>query len=186
MVCWTDCVVRPGWDHLFLSKSIENTVIAIIVETCDRLGSHAWRLKVFLLDFISLQVDEQNLILSPIGYEKLSLVFLIFSDILPFLQASQVITVNEQLPLTPVEPEVMTERRTVKICCCIPKGDVLLNAWYVNKFLFFLYSEALCMLVDPQKFHLMLRAMTSWPVADVCCQYSIFYSNLRHMQAEIK
>lgn len=111
---------------------------------------------------------------------------IIFSDILPFLQASQVITVNEQLPLTPVEPEVMTERRTVKICCCIPKGDVLLNAWYINKFLFFLYSEALCMLVDPQKFHLMLRAMTSWPVADVCCQYSIFYSNLRHMQAEIK
>ena len=72
------------------------------------------------------------------------LVFLIFSDILPFLQASQVITVNEQLPLTPVEPEVMTERRTVKICCCIPKGDVLLNAWYINMFLFFLYSEALC------------------------------------------
>lgn len=45
------------------------------------------------------------------------------------LKASQVITVNEQLPLTPVEPEVMMERRTVKICCCIPKGDVLLNAW---------------------------------------------------------
>ena len=50
----------------------------------------------------------------------------------PFLQASQVITVNENLPLTSVEPEVITQRRTVKICCCIPKGDVLLNAWYVN------------------------------------------------------
>ena len=46
---------------------------------------------------------------------------------------------NEQLPLTPVEPEVMTERRTVKICCCIPKGDVLLNAWYINMFLFLFY-----------------------------------------------
>lgn len=84
-----------------------------------------------------------------------------YPDIRPFLQASQVITVNEQLPLTPVEPEVMTERRTVKICCCIPKGDVLLNAWYINRFLFFLYSEALCMWVDPQEFHLMLRAMTN-------------------------
>ena len=48
-----------------------------------------------------------------------------------FFQASQVITVNENLPLTSVEPEVFTDRRTVKICCCIPKGDVLLNAWYV-------------------------------------------------------
>ena len=38
---------------------------------------------------------------------------------------------NENLPLTSVEPEVFTDRRTVKICCCIPKGDVLLNAWYV-------------------------------------------------------
>lgn len=45
------------------------------------------------------------------------------------LKASQFITINEHLPLTSVEPEVMTERRTVKICCCIPKGDVLVNAW---------------------------------------------------------
>jgi len=49
------------------------------------------------------------------------------------LKASQVITVNEHLPLTSVEPEIMTDRRTVKICCCIPKGDVLLNAWLDKK-----------------------------------------------------
>lgn len=49
------------------------------------------------------------------------------------LEASQVITVNENLPLTSVEPEVFTDRRTVKICCCIPKGDVLLNAWLDKK-----------------------------------------------------
>ncbi|KAJ7362056.1 hypothetical protein OS493_013145 [Desmophyllum pertusum] len=49
------------------------------------------------------------------------------------LKASQVITVNENLPLTSIEPEVVTARRTVKICCCIPKGDVLLNAWLDKK-----------------------------------------------------
>lgn len=49
------------------------------------------------------------------------------------LKASQHITVNEHLPLTPVEPEKMTDRRIVKICCCIPKGDVLLTAWLDRK-----------------------------------------------------
>lgn len=49
------------------------------------------------------------------------------------LKASQVITVNENLPLSPVEPETVTERRTVKMCCCIPKGDVLLNSWLEKK-----------------------------------------------------
>lgn len=54
-----------------------------------------------------------------------------FLIILCYVEASQVITVNENLPLSPVEPETVTERRTVKMCCCIPKGDVLLNSWYV-------------------------------------------------------
>ncbi|XP_074638850.1 arrestin domain-containing protein A-like isoform X1 [Acropora palmata] len=49
------------------------------------------------------------------------------------LKACQHITVNEHLPLTPLEPEVITARRSVKICCCIPKGDILLNAWLGKK-----------------------------------------------------
>ena len=71
--------------------------------------------------------------------------------ILCYVEASQVITVNENLPLSPVEPETVTERRTVKMCCCIPKGDVLLNSWYVFGFLmdFWIPSQKLsCFLVQ--------------------------------------
>lgn len=161
-VCWIqDCEVQAGlgslcWrvlgqdtlvsECLSPPRSIKWVPVIILVlkttwqnaeGTFDELGSHPRRVKIFQC----FMLHAQNLKLSTISYEQSWFTF-IFSDILPFFQASQVITVNEHLPMMSVEPEVMTDRRTVKICCCIPKGDVLLNAWYINHVFVLLYFRS--------------------------------------------
>ena len=40
--------------------------------------------------------------------------------------------VNENQSLSSAEPEQVADERTVKICCCIPRGNVLVNSWLVT------------------------------------------------------
>lgn len=139
-----------NWQNLqWYIRGNEMLVIAVVKRIQHWVISIWWLEKHFLVIigcsetlYLSLNNSKTNSIcknynIVPILNE--SLIFLVHSDtfmteyliILCYVEASQVITVNENLPLSPVEPETVTERRTVKMCCCIPKGDVLLNSWYV-------------------------------------------------------
>ncbi|KAK3728520.1 hypothetical protein QZH41_011607, partial [Actinostola sp. cb2023] len=49
------------------------------------------------------------------------------------LQEIQPVIINANLPISDVQGETVSDKRTIKICCCIPRGDVSLTAWLDKK-----------------------------------------------------